>query len=91
MINKKKNGELYYEEKTITPLKDPKGNITHFLSTGQDVTERKKTEEQLRLSEERFRTIFELVPIGIVLTNKDSNLVRVNDKFCMMLGYSNEE
>jgi len=91
MVNKKKSGELYYEEKTITPLKDPSGNVTHFLSTGKDITEKKKIEEELRISEESFRTIFEQVPIGIVLTDKNSILVRVNDKFCKMLGYSNEE
>lgn len=40
MINQKKNGELYHEEKTITPLKDAHGDITHFVSTGRDITER---------------------------------------------------
>src|SRR3569623_895418 len=40
IINRKKSGELYYEEKTITPLKDAKGEITHFISTGKDITER---------------------------------------------------
>ncbi len=45
LINKKKNGELYYAEKTITPVKDGQGNITHFASTDKDITERKKAEE----------------------------------------------
>ena len=39
-INRRKNGALYYEEKTITPLKNEKGDITHFVSTGKDITER---------------------------------------------------
>ncbi|MGE5680460.1 MAG: ATP-binding protein [Bacillota bacterium] len=52
-INKKKNGELYYEEKTITPLKDKDGNITHFVSTGRDITERIKAEDELRLAKEK--------------------------------------
>src|SRR3569623_33125 len=47
IINRKKNGELYYEEKTITPLKDTKGEITHFISTGKDITERMQTQERL--------------------------------------------
>jgi PAS domain S-box-containing protein len=47
IINQKKNGELYYEEKTITPLKDQQGNITHFVSTSKDITERKELEERL--------------------------------------------
>jgi PAS domain S-box-containing protein len=40
VTNKKKNGELYYEEKTITPISDSTGNITHFTSSGKDITER---------------------------------------------------
>ncbi len=39
LINRKKDGRLYYELKTITPIKDAQGNITHFVSTGRDITE----------------------------------------------------
>lgn len=46
-INRKKNGDLFYEEKTITPLKDAQGHITHFISTGKDITERMQTQERL--------------------------------------------
>ncbi len=47
LTNKKKNGELYYEQKSITPLKDPQGRILHFVSTGHDITQRIRAEEQL--------------------------------------------
>ncbi len=47
-INRKKGGELYYEEKTITPLKDDDGNITHFISTGKDITERMQVQERMQ-------------------------------------------
>jgi diguanylate cyclase (GGDEF)-like protein/PAS domain S-box-containing protein len=46
-INRRKDSTLYYEEKTITPLKDAQGNITHFISTGKDITERMQTQERL--------------------------------------------
>lgn len=46
-INRKKGGELFYEEKTITPLKDAQGQITHYISTGKDITERMQTQERL--------------------------------------------
>lgn len=39
LINKNKNGELYYEKKTISPLKDDKNNIVSFVSSGKDVTQ----------------------------------------------------
>ncbi len=47
IINSKKDGQLYYEEKTITPQKDRSGNITHFIATGKDVTERMEAQEHL--------------------------------------------
>lgn len=46
-INRKKSGELFYEEKTITPLKDATGHITHYIATGKDVTERMQTQQRL--------------------------------------------
>jgi len=48
MINRKKNGEFYYIERTITPIKDSKGNITHFVSIGMDVTKCKYLETELK-------------------------------------------
>jgi diguanylate cyclase (GGDEF)-like protein/PAS domain S-box-containing protein len=38
--NRRKNGALYHEEKTITPIRDGQGVITHFVSTGRDVSDR---------------------------------------------------
>ncbi len=46
-INRRKDGSLYYEEKTITPLKDADGRISHFVATGKDITERVQTQERL--------------------------------------------
>jgi PAS domain S-box-containing protein len=48
MVNRKKNGDLYHEVKTITPLRDAQGKITHFVATGKDITEHKLDEEKLR-------------------------------------------
>jgi len=47
LVNRKKDGTLYYEEKSITPLKSQYGNITNFISTGMDITERMQAEERL--------------------------------------------
>jgi len=46
-INRRKDGSLYYEEKTITPLRDTDGRISHFVATGKDITERVQTQERL--------------------------------------------
>lgn len=46
--NKKKNGETFWEAATITPITNPKGEITHYLAVKEDVTERRSLESQLR-------------------------------------------
>ena len=45
VINRRKDGSLYDEEQTITPLKDDNGKITHFISIKQDISQRKRTEK----------------------------------------------
>ena len=53
LINKKKNGEIYYAETTIVPIKDAEGTITHFVTTEKDITEHKKT-EKIQLENKRL-------------------------------------
>src|SRR5271170_427059 len=48
VINRKKNGETLILEKALTPLRDGAGEITHFISTGRDITERRKLESDLQ-------------------------------------------
>ncbi len=47
MINRRKDGTLYTEDMTITPLRDAAGTITHFIAIKQDITERKNLEAHL--------------------------------------------
>ncbi len=68
MVDRRKNGELYSAEQTITPIKDSAGTITHFVSVHKDVTELRKKQEQevqLRLAREvqqRFYASDAVVP-----------------------------
>jgi len=53
LINRRKDGTLFHEEKVIAPLKDRGGQVTHFVSNGRDVTDRIRAEEDVnRLNEE---------------------------------------
>ena len=52
VVNRRKNGELFYELKTITPIRDEFGRITQLLSLGKDVTDVKETESELRITAE---------------------------------------
>ncbi|HEY3382570.1 MAG TPA: PAS domain S-box protein [Vicinamibacterales bacterium] len=46
--NRRKDGRLYYEDQTVSPVRDAAGRITQFVSTGRDITERKRTDAALR-------------------------------------------
>ncbi len=48
MVNRRKNGELYWEHISIAPVKNEKGEITHFVAVKEDITERKRLEEALQ-------------------------------------------
>ncbi|MBL1260366.1 MAG: EAL domain-containing protein [Thiotrichaceae bacterium] len=47
VINRRKDGSHYYEEKTITPVKDDNGKVCSFISTGRDISERMEAQQQL--------------------------------------------
>ena len=47
LVNRKKNGDLYYAEESICPVRDAHGEITHFIANGRDLTERLRLEAQL--------------------------------------------
>ncbi len=65
LINKRKDGNLYPEEMTITPVRDENGNIINFVAIKQDITERILAEEAIRENEARFRSLFEDSPISL--------------------------
>ena len=47
LVNRKKNGELYYIDESISAIRDAAGSITHFVSNGRDLTKRLNLEAQL--------------------------------------------
>ncbi|TKG92836.1 PAS domain S-box protein [Puteibacter caeruleilacunae] len=51
--NKRKNGELYWEEAIISPIKNTEGEITHFLAIKEDITRRKKMIKELKTAKEK--------------------------------------
>ena len=59
-INRKKNGELYYEATRITPVRDTTGRVNHYVAVKDDITDRKRSEEALSLLNERLKILREI-------------------------------
>jgi two-component system cell cycle sensor histidine kinase/response regulator CckA len=57
VMNRRKNGELYWSEVSISPMRDADGRVTHFVAVHEDISERRWAEEAIREREERFRQI----------------------------------
>jgi PAS domain S-box-containing protein len=63
--NKKKNGELYWESAVLSPIRDERGRITHFLGVKEDITEQKQTEQALQYEQTLLRTLIDNIPDSI--------------------------
>ena len=72
-------------------LLDPAGRPSRYVGVALDITDRKHAEEALREGEERLRATYGRAPVGIAEADRAGRLVRVNDAYCRIIGYSREE
>jgi PAS domain-containing protein len=91
LINRNRDGRLYYEEMTITPVGNQAGEITHFIAVKQDITERKEVEAALARSEKAYRNLFENMPIGLYRTSAEGFILDVNPAMVKMFGYKDQK
>ncbi|MCP4993160.1 MAG: EAL domain-containing protein [Gammaproteobacteria bacterium] len=85
--NKRKDGSLYWEAASISPLRDESGVITHYIAVKEDITAKKRTEELLRMNAMVFDTTTE----GIMITDIEGSIKSVNPAFSKITGYSSDE
>ncbi len=75
-----------------SPVKDKDGKVIAAIEMVEDITERKKTEEALKESEERYRALFQGAAEGIIVADsKTMQFKYANPAICGMLGYTEEE
>jgi len=72
-------------------LRDFTGRVVRLHGTVQDITERKRAEEELRESEEKFRSVFRDAGIGMAIVSPDGRFLAGNEAFSKYIGYTEEE
>jgi PAS domain S-box-containing protein len=87
----KKDGKAIHVSITLSPVFDSHGKLTAISFISRDITERKRVEEKLRESEEKYRNIVETANEVILITNSEAVIAYVNPKITDMLGYLPEE
>lgn len=87
MINKRKDGTLYPEEMTITPVCAENGEIINFVAIKQDITERKQMEDRIRQSEERLNFALEGSNDGLWDWQIQTGEIFYSPRWQTMIGY----
>lgn len=90
-VNKRSNGEIYYEEAYISPIKDDDGKTRHYVAVKLDVTARKKTERALRESNKKMESLLQSLAEGAYGVDTHGNCTFVNNSFLRILGYASED
>jgi len=85
------DGTLKYVSGIGRPVLDDAGNLTAFIGTTMDVTQRMRAEEDLRKQKAHFEKLFELAPEAIILRDIDNRVLRVNREFTNLYGFAPEE
>jgi PAS domain S-box-containing protein len=85
--NKKKNGELYWESASISPIKGPDGEITHFIAVKEDITALREAQEELA----KLSLVASKTDNAVIITDRDGLVEWVNEGFFRLTGYSLHE
>jgi PAS domain S-box-containing protein len=87
----KPDGTLLWVRTSKLPLRDRNGSVTGVLGTSEDITERKQAEEALRISESRYRLLFERNLAGVFRSTPEGRIVECNQSAAHILGYDSAD
>ncbi len=90
-INRKRSGELFWENASIYPVTDEKGKITHFFKVSEDITSLIKAESEIAKEKIMFNSYLENSNTLIVVLDKNAKVKIANPETCKTLGYEKEE
>ena len=87
----RKDGSQFPVQVDVSTVKNKEGEIDYRVVNVMDITERKRIEESLAQSEEKYRTYIEHSPIGIYVVDRSGRYKDVNPAACKLVGYTREE
>ncbi len=88
---RRKDGSVMWVSENARAVRDAQGTLLYYEGTTEDITARKRAEESLQESEERFSSAFEHAAIGMALVAPDGHWLKVNRALCELTGYSESE
>ena len=87
-----KDGSTIFTETIGTPLYDESGSFGGILAATRDITERRRLEHKLRLSEQKFAKAFDANPAGVTIsTQADGRYLEANSAYLQIVGYNRDE
>ncbi len=89
--NKKKNGEIYWENASISPIKNSQGKITHYVAVKEDISEQKEMEKALRQEQQRLDMALKGANAGLWDWSVITGELITGEIWSTMLGYTPEE
>jgi two-component system, cell cycle sensor histidine kinase and response regulator CckA len=87
----RRDGSTVWTEASVRALRDSEGKVIGIQGSTRDISKRKRAEEVLRESEERYRTMLDQAADIILVHDETGQIMDVNQKACRSLGYSREE
>ena len=85
------DGHVDFVQWEVQPWRKADGQIGGVIIYAQLITERKRAEQALRESEDRFRSAMEHSPIGMAIVSREGRFLEVNPALCRIVGYTREE
>jgi PAS domain S-box-containing protein len=85
------SGEPKWWESKVSPMRGADGQVERLLCISRDITERRQIEEERKQAEERYQAIINQAVTGVACTDLDGKLTLVNQKYCDITGYSEDE